>query len=136
MGFADDADLAAWQGEIMERVGRRVRAAREAAGVSQAELARRVEFTRATIANIEAGRQDTTMTRLALIAAALGEDLSGLIRDGATAPVPHNVSVQIRYRVWCETCGEEVDLTAERATANGARRSHITQARATEARAS
>lgn len=61
--------------EICERIGERVRAAREDAGLSQAELGRRVGLSRPSIANLEAGRQDITASRLVMIAVILDLDL-------------------------------------------------------------
>jgi transcriptional regulator with XRE-family HTH domain len=67
--------------DICERLGAQVRAAREEAGMPQAELARRVGLSRPSVANLEAGRQDITASRLAMVARALDLDLdvAGLV---------------------------------------------------------
>jgi transcriptional regulator with XRE-family HTH domain len=52
-------------------VGRRVRAAREAVGLTQAELARRLEISQPVIAALEAGRGNPTIGQLAAVAGAL-----------------------------------------------------------------
>jgi transcriptional regulator with XRE-family HTH domain len=54
-----------------EEVGRRLRRARLDAGLTQQELAERVELSRASIANIEAGRQQFPLHTLILFARAL-----------------------------------------------------------------
>lgn len=55
--------------------GRRLRFAREAARLSQEELAERVELTRLTIARYESGRLKPSFERLVPIAAALSQPL-------------------------------------------------------------
>jgi transcriptional regulator with XRE-family HTH domain len=54
-----------------EEVGRRLRRARLDAGLTQKELANQVELSRASIANIEAGRQQFPLHALILFARAL-----------------------------------------------------------------
>lgn len=54
------------------QVGLRVRAMREALGISQAELAKRVGWQRASIANIEAGRQRLLLHAVEKIAQGFG----------------------------------------------------------------
>jgi transcriptional regulator with XRE-family HTH domain len=54
-----------------EEVGRRLRRARLDAGLTQQELAEQVELSRASIANIEAGRQQFPLHALILFARAL-----------------------------------------------------------------
>ena len=76
-------------GEICERIGAEIRAAREAAGMPQAELGRRAGLSRPSVANLEAGRQDVTAARLAMIARVLGLDLdlAGLVSAGELARI-------------------------------------------------
>src|SRR6266540_2423008 len=54
-----------------EDVGRRLRRARLAAGLTQQELAVAVDLSRASIANMEAGRQPFPVYTLVLLARAL-----------------------------------------------------------------
>jgi transcriptional regulator with XRE-family HTH domain len=56
-------------------VGHEVRSARRAAGLTQAELARRLGTSPAYVTNVEAGRLNLTIGQLARIADALGADL-------------------------------------------------------------
>lgn len=56
-------------------VGGEVRRAREAAGLTQAVVARRLGTSPSYVANLEAGRLNLTIGQLARIADALGADL-------------------------------------------------------------
>jgi len=69
------SELAAWQGDIAidgERLGARLRELRLAAGLTQAELARRTGIHRPNIARVEAGRHTPSLETLARIANAIG----------------------------------------------------------------
>lgn len=57
--------------EFYVAVGDRVRSARQGARLSQSMLARRIGFTRSSVANLEAGRQHITLHLFVLIAQAL-----------------------------------------------------------------
>lgn len=57
--------------DLNERAAARIRAAREATGLSQGQLAARAGLSRPSLANIEAGRQTITLRQLGAIAAAL-----------------------------------------------------------------
>ena len=72
---------------VPQRVGRAVREAREAAGMTQAGLGARVGVTGPAIGHIEAGIRDTTVTRLAAIAEVLHLDLGDLLAQEAV-PAP------------------------------------------------
>jgi ribosome-binding protein aMBF1 (putative translation factor) len=56
---------------LAAEVGERVRAAREAAGISQRELARRIGTSQAVITRLEAGGVGATLTTLQRVATAL-----------------------------------------------------------------
>ncbi len=60
--------------EFYIAVGKQVRTVRENQDLSQATLARRIGFTRSSIANLEAGRQRIALHLFVLIAKALGVD--------------------------------------------------------------
>jgi transcriptional regulator with XRE-family HTH domain len=66
-------------------VGGRIRAERERGGVTQQALATQVTLTRASIANIEKGRQQILLHTLVDIAEALRVDISKLIPPQASA---------------------------------------------------
>lgn len=57
--------------KILRLIGERVRSFRTAAGMTQDDLADMIGYTRSSIANVEAGRQDLTATRIHAIAEAL-----------------------------------------------------------------
>jgi ribosome-binding protein aMBF1 (putative translation factor) len=57
-------------------VGENVRDAREAAGLTQRELAARMSTSQAAVARLEAGRVGSTLTTLQKVAAALGMQVS------------------------------------------------------------
>jgi transcriptional regulator with XRE-family HTH domain len=67
----------------LQTFGARVKRKREALAWSQDELGDMVGLTRSSIANIEAGRQDTPLSQAAVLAAALGEPLGALVGDRA-----------------------------------------------------
>ena len=65
---------------LLVNLGAAIAAARKRAGLTQARLAAAVDLSRTAVANIEAGRNDTSLCRLALIAAAVGVPASELLR--------------------------------------------------------
>jgi ribosome-binding protein aMBF1 (putative translation factor) len=58
--------------KLAAEVGERVRQAREAAGISQRELARRMGTSQAAVDRLEAGGVGATLTTLQRVATALG----------------------------------------------------------------
>lgn len=69
--------------QLAAEVGERVREAREAAGLSQRDLAARMGTSQAAIARLEAGGVGATLTTLQRVAAALGLELSVELRPTA-----------------------------------------------------
>ena len=67
-------DLAA--ARLAIEVGEKVRDAREAAGISQRELAARMSTSQAAVARLEAGGTSATLTTLQKAVAALGLELA------------------------------------------------------------
>ena len=65
-------------------VGRRIAAARRAAGLTQAELAARLDWPRDTLIHYEHGRRAIAVDRLAVIAAALNLPPATLLMDDDT----------------------------------------------------
>ena len=61
--------------------GQNIKAAREAAGISQTELAKRIGTTRQQIGKYETGEQDMTLKRLVQIATALCIEPDTLITE-------------------------------------------------------
>lgn len=87
---------------FLHALGARVRSLRQAAGQSIQELARRAELSPRFLSELEAGRGNISVARLARIAAALGQPVQTLIPVAA-----HDVS--LRARVWelLEACDTE-----------------------------
>lgn len=67
-----DYDRAYAAAKLAAEVGDRVRQAREAAGISQRELARRMGTSQAAVDRLEAGGVGATLTTLQRVATALG----------------------------------------------------------------
>ncbi len=72
----EEFDNAYRQASLAERVGEIVRDAREAAGLSQRELAIRMRTSQPVVARIEAGHVAATLTSLQKIADALNGDIN------------------------------------------------------------
>jgi transcriptional regulator with XRE-family HTH domain len=66
---------------LYRQFGRRLRELREAAGLTQGEVADRVKLKRTSITNIERGRQHIALHQLFLLAAAVGKDPSDLLPE-------------------------------------------------------
>src|SRR5438045_3111443 len=88
----EDRDMPAWveweRGATVlteELLGRRVRAARKAAGLKQEDLAARIGVDQPTISRFEQGR-DIGSILLTRIAAATNQDLQFFLRSEPTAP--------------------------------------------------
>ena len=63
-------------------IGSRIKSAREAANMSQADLARKLSYKSAsTIARIESGENDLNQTKIAAFASALGVSIGYLLGD-------------------------------------------------------
>ncbi|MFD1274812.1 helix-turn-helix domain-containing protein [Streptomyces kaempferi] len=72
--------LPAWVLTRRQAIGDRVRAAREARGVTQEQLAERIDRDRKTVNRIEQGTLATKVDDLILIADALDTPLADLVR--------------------------------------------------------
>lgn len=68
--------------DIRLEAGNRIFAARKSVGINQAELAERLDMSRAAVANIEVGRQNISLVRVFEIAAALDVPVVSLIPTG------------------------------------------------------
>ena len=68
---------------LAAEVGERVREAREAAGLSQRELARRMGTSQAAVDRLEAGGVGATLTTLQRVATALGFEVNVELRRSA-----------------------------------------------------
>ena len=61
--------------------GQVLRTRRETAGISQRELAHKIEGVRSYVQSLEYGRQTPTVTTIILIAEAIGIDPAEMLRD-------------------------------------------------------
>jgi len=78
--LSDQAENEANANQAADAVRINIKSAREAAGISQTELANRIGTTRQQIGKYETGEQDMTVARLFQIAAALGVEPDTLIK--------------------------------------------------------
>lgn len=70
--------------QVRERrrvIGRRIREAREAAGLTQEQLAERTDLVRNTIGNVENGHYSPRLDSLLMIADAVRVPLAQLVRE-------------------------------------------------------
>ena len=68
----------------MVDVGKRVKKARQAAGLTQVELAKKINVSRSYIGNIEQNRHASSVATLQLIAEALHVDIAEFVGNGNT----------------------------------------------------
>jgi transcriptional regulator with XRE-family HTH domain len=73
--------------QLLEEFGRRVRALRDQAGLTQAQLSEASGVHRVTIARVEAGSRELGLTSIAALARALRLTTSQLL-DGVVMPEP------------------------------------------------
>ena len=67
--------------DLLRRLGRSIRALREARGVSVAELARRAGLSTRFVTEIQAGRGNVSIVRLSALASALGTTASRIVAE-------------------------------------------------------
>lgn len=79
--MADDAEA-----KFLALFGRRVALARKRLGMTQDEVATKAGLTRASVANMEAGRQNPPLSRLRLLSIALDLDIGDLLSDQPLDP--------------------------------------------------
>lgn len=77
-------------GELYRELGRKIRQAREGLHLSQDSLATRLDISRASMVNIEAGRQRAPLHLLWQIAELLETELTSLIPSRQELLVPRN----------------------------------------------
>src|SRR5277367_3650154 len=76
-------DQAYAEAQLAAEVGERIHTAREAAGLSQRELARRMGTSQAAIDRLESGGVGATLTTLQRVASALGLEVNIELRPTA-----------------------------------------------------
>ena len=84
LGQMSEAELAEFDAtKLALEVGEQVRDAREAAGLTQRELASRMGTSQAAIARLEAGGVGATLTTLQKVATALNLEVAVLLRPAS-----------------------------------------------------
>ncbi len=111
----------------VDQFGERVRQIRDARVLTQAVLAEAIGRTRASITNMEAGRQHPTLPTLVDLARALGVSVGVLLGEEPVPPLPQrpNVIIDVVYTARCSICGP-LGEWPERASAEQARTEHNT----------
>jgi transcriptional regulator with XRE-family HTH domain len=104
-------------------LGARIRAARTALDLTQADLAYTVGLSRSSIANIETGRQEPPALTLGAIARALKTTTGDLLGE-RPAPLLPTVRIRVRCSVECATCGIVADDLGDYEEARKARAEH------------
>lgn len=102
-------------------IGRNVRAARQAAGPSQAELGARIGLGRASVCNIELGRQHLTLHAVVAVAQTFGVAVADLL--GAEPPTVAAADRDAGFRRGWSACLKTLRMTVNaqmRAEAEGA----------------
>lgn len=72
-------------GELREEIARRLRLARETAGLSQGQVAKRLKLHRPTISEIEAGRRRVSAEEISAFAELYGIDANWITQGGKQA---------------------------------------------------
>ena len=88
-------------GDLYEAIGAELRERRAACGLKQEELALRVGISRASIANVEGGRQAISMHHFADLATALGTTASAVLvtaeaRRGRSTNLPADLPLAVQ----------------------------------------
>src|ERR1700720_1113824 len=73
---------------LYEKLGRAIRSRREALKMTQSDLAKYLELSRASITNIELGKQSVLVDQLFRFAEALKTEPSNLLPSGSLEPQP------------------------------------------------
>jgi transcriptional regulator with XRE-family HTH domain len=98
--------------EMLVSLGARVRALRLAHRLPQRELADKVGYSRASIANLETGRQNTPLSTLSTIAAYFKVPIGALLGE---VPLPEVPVITTAYTLRCSLC-DWTDATSDPGT--------------------
>ena len=79
--------------ELLAELGRRIRARRREGGLSVSELARRAEVSRRTVTEIEAGRANPSILKLAALGRALDAPLADLCDLRVSSAPPERIAL-------------------------------------------
>lgn len=79
--------------QMYPRFGRRIRDRRRARGMTQEQLGAKIGLSRASVVNIEHGRQQVLLHHVVAMAAATGTSLAELLRPLEPNPTPRQTSL-------------------------------------------
>jgi transcriptional regulator with XRE-family HTH domain len=97
--------------QLYKLIGAKIRIARQAAELSQEDLANRIGLGRTSITNIEIGRQKLQIFTLYLIAETLRITVQSLLPDPDTSP--KDIQNLLNQQKVVDADGKEVDLNRE-----------------------
>lgn len=106
--------------DLLVSLGARVRALRLARRITQQRLADAADYTRASVANLEAGRQNTPLVTLSAIAAYLGVSVGALLGE---VPLPDVPVITASHTLRCSLC-DWTDTTSDPANVERLVREH------------
>ena len=84
--------------ELRKQIASRLRLARESAGLSQGQVAKKVNLHRPTISEIEAGRRRVSAEELAQFAELYGVDMSWLMGEDKAESDPEEERIMLAAR--------------------------------------
>lgn len=113
---------------VLVAMGERIRMLREFHDLTQEDLARIVDLKRASIANVEAGRQNIPAATLIRLAAALSTPVGALLGEVPLPTLPR-ITVTTVYVLDCTRCELREEYAHPR-LADEQRRRHILEHRA------
>ena len=102
---------------LYQAIGQQIRAARTHGGVTQTDLAKRIDLTRPSIANIEAGRQRVTVHLLFQIAEELKVSPSSFLVESDIPLPPEEELVSRKLEGQPNTTSDFVGIALRRAAA-------------------
>lgn len=83
------------RGDIVKRIGYRIRRMRDLAGLTQAELATKAGLSRSFLTRVEAGTAEASLSSLANIASALDVSVAQIVGDATISPRPETAAMQL-----------------------------------------
>lgn len=108
--------------ETDAKLGRRIVEAREAMGLSTAQLARRLGVRTATLSGWEAGRAEPRANKLMMMAGVMSVSLSWLLTGRGDSPAEHSIDSEMAHvraslgllRAQAEGLVEQIDQMTQR----------------------
>lgn len=95
--------------DLRKQIASRLRSAREGAGLSQGQVARKMNLHRPTISEIEAGRRRVSAEELARFAEIYGVDINWLMGEKNAKSDPEDVRIMLAARELGKMKDEDFD---------------------------